>query len=42
MVEETSLLGKAIAYARKRENKLRQFLLHDDIPLTNIHVERAR
>ncbi len=41
MVDKTSLLGKAIAYARKREEKLRQFLSHDDIPLSNNHVERA-
>ena len=41
MVEQSSLLGKAVAYARRRERELRQFLLHPDIPLSNNHVERA-
>jgi hypothetical protein len=41
MVDRTSLLGKAIAYAQNREKQLRQFLEHPDIPLSNNHVERA-
>ncbi len=41
MVDKVSLLGKAVAYTRKREQQLRQFLLHPDIPLSNNHVERA-
>lgn len=41
MVDKVSLLGKAVAYARKREQALRQFLHHPDIPLSNNHVERA-
>ena len=41
MVDKVSLLGNAVAYARKRENALRQFLLHPDIPLSNNHVERT-
>ena len=41
MKEQSSLLGKAVAYARSRENSLRQFLLYSDIPLSNNHVERA-
>ena len=41
MVDKVSLLGIAIAYTQKREQELRQFLFHADIPLTNNHVERA-
>ena len=41
MVDQSSLLGEAIAYARSRETALRQFLVHPDIPLSNNHVERA-
>jgi transposase len=41
MVDKTSLLGKAVAYARSREEAFRQFLLYADIPLSNNHVERA-
>jgi hypothetical protein len=41
MVDRTSLLGKAVNYAIKREHALKQFLYHPDIPLSNNHVERA-
>jgi len=41
MVEKSSLLGKAIAYTLEREQQLRQFLFHEDIPLSNNHVERV-
>lgn len=40
MTERSSLLGKAISYAREREEALRQFLIHSDIPLSNNQVER--
>ena len=41
MTERSSLLGKAIEYAKSREKSLRQFLMYADIPLSNNHVERA-
>jgi len=41
VVDKTSLLGKAISYTVKREKELRQFLIHEDIPLSNNHVERV-
>ena len=41
MVEPDSLLGKAVSYTRNREQQLRQFIAHADIPLSNNHVERA-
>ena len=41
MADKTSLLGKALSYAQKREESLRQFLLHPDLPISNNHVERA-
>jgi transposase len=41
MVDPVSLLGNAVAYTRKREHELRQFLLHPEIPISNNHVERA-
>ena len=41
LVEQRSLLGEAVSYARERETALRQFLFHPDIALSNNHVERA-
>lgn len=40
-VDKTSLLGKAVTYTRKREQALRVFLEHPEIPLSNNHVERV-
>jgi hypothetical protein len=41
MTDPSSLLGKAIQYARDAEKELRVFLSHADIPLSNNSVERA-
>lgn len=41
MVDKTSLLGKALQYAKNREKALKQFLYHPDIAISNNHVERA-
>lgn len=40
-IDRSSLLGKAVAYARERQSGLTHFLRHPDIPLSNNHVERA-
>ena len=40
MVERISLLGKAVAYARSREERLRYFLQYAELPLSNNQVER--
>lgn len=41
MLNGTSLLGKAVQYAKNSEASLRQFISHPDIPLSNNQVERA-
>jgi transposase len=41
MLDSTSLLGKAVQYARNAEQELRQFLACPDIALSNNEVERA-
>ncbi len=41
MADPSSLIGKAIRYARDAEKELRVFLAHVDIPLSNNSVERA-
>jgi transposase len=41
MLDSTSLLGKAVQYARNAESELRQFLAHPDIALSNNEIERA-
>ena len=41
VVDKTSMLGKAISYTVKREKELRQFLIHENIQLSNNYVERV-
>jgi hypothetical protein len=41
MTDPTSLLGKAVQYARNSKEALCQFLLHPDIALSNNEIERA-
>jgi hypothetical protein len=41
MLDGTSLLGKAVQYARNAESGLREFLSHPDIPISTNDVERA-
>lgn len=41
MVDKRSPLGKAVSYARNRKKELSVFLEHEDVPISNNHVERA-
>lgn len=39
--DTSSLIGKAIQYARNSQKELREFLSHPDIPISNNAIERA-